>query len=129
MVTIHALSDGKGRPIVLALTPGQAADIKMLSVMLNAAPTPDELLADKAYDSDRVREDLINLGINPVIPNKDGRNNLHPFNKKRYRKRNAIERMFNRLKDFRRIATRYDKLARNYLASLCLAGLVAFCCR
>ncbi|WP_239537146.1 transposase, partial [Serratia marcescens] len=56
---IHALSDGKGRPIVLALTPGQAADIRMLPIMLDAAPPADELLADKAYDSDSVREDLI----------------------------------------------------------------------
>ena len=51
----HALSDGKGRPLVLALTPGQAADIRMLPVMLDAAPPAGELLADKAYDSDAVR--------------------------------------------------------------------------
>ena len=115
--------------MVLALTPGQAADIKMLPIMLDAAPPADELLADKAYDSDKIREDLTERGIIPVIPNKDDRKHLHPFNKKRYRKRNAIERMFNRLKDFRRIATRYDKLARNYLASICLASIVAFWCR
>ena len=101
----------------------------MLPLMLDAAPQADELLADKAYDSDKIREDLTERGIIPVIPNKDDRKHLHPFNKKRYRKRNAIERMFNRLKDFRRIATRYDKLARNYLASICLAGIVAFWCR
>ncbi len=111
------------------MTPGQAADIKMLPLMLDAAPTPDELLADKAYDSDELREDLIERGITPVIPNKDDRKYLHPFNKKHYRKRNAVERMFNRIKDFRRIATRYDKLARNYLASICLASLVSFWCR
>ncbi|CAM5771688.1 IS5 family transposase [Bosea minatitlanensis] len=93
--------------------------------MLDAAPPASELLADKAYDSDRIRENLIARGMRPVIPNKDHRRFLHPFDRKRYRARNAIERMFCRLKDFRRIATRYDKLARNYLASLCLAALVA----
>lgn len=97
----------------------------MLPIMLDAAPPADELLADKAYDSDSVREDLLGRGMRPVIPNKDDRKFLHPFDRKRYRSRNAIERMFCRLKDFRRIATRYDKLARNYLASLCLAALVS----
>ena len=120
------MSDGKGRPLVLALTPGQAADIKMLPIMLDAVPPAHEVLADKAYDSDKVREDIAERGMRAVIPNKDDRKFLHPFDRARYRKRNAIERMFCRLKDFRRIATRYDKLARNYLASLCLAALVAY---
>uniref|UniRef100_UPI001EF882B6 transposase n=1 Tax=Stenotrophomonas maltophilia TaxID=40324 RepID=UPI001EF882B6 len=61
----------------------------------------------------------------PVIPNKDDRKFLHLFDRKRYRKRDAIERMFCRLKDFRRIAPRYDKLARNLLASICLAAIVS----
>ncbi|MFG1477005.1 IS5 family transposase [Xanthobacter agilis] len=122
---IHALSDGKGRPLVLVLTPGQAADIKMLPVMLDAAPPARELLADTAYDSDKVRDDLAGRDMRAVIPNNPTRKYLHPFDRKRYKKRNAIERMFCRLKDFRRIATRYDKLARNYLASLCLAALVS----
>ena len=98
----------------------------MLPLMLKVAPQADELLADKAYDSDKIREDLTGRGIRPVIPNKGDRKFLYPFDRKRYRKRNAIERMFCRLKDFRRIATRYDKLARNYLASLCLAALVSY---
>ena len=93
--------------------------------MLDAAPPADELLADKAYDSDAVRENLIERGMRPVIPNKGDRRFLHPFDRKRYRDRNAIERMFCHLKDFRRIATRNDKLARNYLASLCPAALVS----
>ncbi len=94
--------------------------------MLDAAPPANELLADKAYDSDRIRENLIGRGMRPVIPNKDDRRFFHSFDRQRYRARNAIERMFCRFKDFRRSATRYDKLARNYLASLCLAALVAY---
>lgn len=106
---IHALSDCKGRPLVLALTPGQAAEIKMPPVMLNAVPTASELPADKAYDSDWLCEDLANQGTRAVIPNKADRKYLHLFDKKRYKKRNAIECMFCHLKYFRCIATRYDK--------------------
>jgi transposase len=95
----------------------------MLPLMLDAAPPANELLAEKAYDSDAIREDLLGRGMRPIIPNKDDRRFFHPFDRKRYRDRNAIDRMFRRLKDFRRIATRHDKLARNYLASLCLAAL------
>ena len=98
----------------------------MLPVMLDAAPPADELLADKAYDSDAIREDLHGRGMRPVIPNKDDRKFLHPFDRKRYRSRNAIERMFCRLKDFRRIATRYDKLARNYLSGALIAATCAY---
>lgn len=97
----------------------------MLPVMLDAVSPADELLADKAYDSDKIRDDLASRGTRAIIPNKNDRKYLHPFDKRLYRKRNAIERMFCRLKDFRRIATRYDKLARNYLAGLCLAALVS----
>jgi transposase len=123
------LSDKKGRPIVLAVTGGQVADIKVLPNLLEAVPAPQYLLADKAYDADKLRGWLIERGTTPVIPNKDNRTFLHPFDAKRYKDRNVVERMFARLKDFRRIATRYDKLARNYLASLCLASIVTYWAR
>ena len=102
------------------------ADVKVLPILIEAVPAPHYLVADKAYDANALREWLLERGITPVIPNKDDRKFLHPFNKGRYRTRNAIERMFARLKDFRRIATRYDKLAQNYLASLCIAAFVTF---
>ncbi|WP_449255494.1 IS5 family transposase [Bosea sp. (in: a-proteobacteria)] len=123
MTKIHALSDDWGRPLVLALTAGQAADIRMLPVMLDAAPPAGELLPDRAYDNDAVRENLIGRGMRPIIPNKDDPRFFHPFDRKRYRARNAIERMFCRLKNFRRIATRYDRLARNFLAAIALVAL------
>ena len=78
-----------------------------------------------AYDGNPLRAWLVARGTTPVIPNKPDRKRRHPFDAERYKARNAIERMFCRLKDFRRIATRYDKLARNYLAALCLAALIA----
>ncbi len=84
------------------------------------------MLADKAYDSADLRDVLRQRGTKPVIPNKSNRNRPFPFSKKLYRLRWHIEAAFNRLKDFRRIATRYDKLARNYLASVCLVAAIVW---
>jgi transposase len=86
----------------------------------------EALIADKGYDGDEFRADLVKRGARPVIPNKSNRTRLHRFSKRAYKGRNVIERCFCRLKDFRRIATRYDKLARNFLAAIHLAALVAY---
>ncbi len=80
--------------------------------------------ADTAYDSNGLRQFLIERGTLPVIPNNPTRKRLHPFDPAAYRQRNLIERMFCRLKDFRRIATRYDKLAANFAAAIALAAIV-----
>ena len=84
-------------------------------------PAARYLLADKAYDADHWRAWLKRRRIRAVIPNKINRKQPHPFARRRYRHRNVIERMFGRLKDFRRVATRYDKNANNFMAALCLA--------
>jgi putative transposase len=84
------------------------------------------MLADRAYDSDAIRALLSHRGTKPVIPNKCNRKRRFSFNKTAYRKRHRIENAFCRLKDFRRIATRYDKLARNFLASVCLAAAIVW---
>jgi transposase len=84
------------------------------------------LLADKAYDARHFRDFLRNNKIKAVIPAKANRKIPIPHNKIIYRKRNVVERMFGRLKDFRRVATRYDKLARNFMAALCIASLLCF---
>jgi transposase len=88
--------------------------------------SPQRLLGDKAYDSTELRDELGERGINPVIPNRSNRKQLFSFNKRLYKLRWRVENAFNRLKDFRRIATRYDKLARNYLASVCLAAALVW---
>nr|AAG60891.1 ID457 [Bradyrhizobium japonicum] len=80
----------------------------------------------QGYDGDKLRGAIIRRGAKPVIPNKSNRVVIHRFNKRAYKGRNVIERCFCRLKDFRRIATRYDKLARNFLAAVHLAALVAY---
>jgi transposase len=122
---IHALSDPDCRPCAFHLTPGQDADIAAAPALLALAPPMSSLIADKGYDGDDFRADIVNRGANPVIPNKSNRIALHRFNKRAYKGRNVIERCFCRLKDFRRIATRYDKLARNFLAAVQLAAIVA----
>jgi transposase len=94
--------------------------------LLALAPPMCSLIADKGYDGDNFRADIVNRGAKPVIPNKSNRIALHGFNKRAYKGRNVIERCFCRLKDFRRIATRYDKLARNFLAAVQLAAIVAY---
>jgi transposase len=82
------------------------------------------LLADKAYDSKDIRDWLKKRGTTPVIPNKCNRKKPYPFRKRHYKQRNKIERMFCRLKDARRIATRYDKSAKTYLNAICLMASV-----
>ena len=108
------------------LTPGQAADITGAVMLAESLPDARYLLADKAYDADHWRAWLKRRRITPVIPNRSNRKMPHAFDAKRYRHRNVIERMFGRLKDFRRIATRYDKNAVNYMAALCLAALICY---
>ena len=84
------------------------------------------MLGDKAYDSTELRDELDQRGTKPVIPNRSNRKRPFSFSKRLYKLRWRIESAFSRLKDFRRVATRYDKLARNYLASVCLAAALAF---
>ena len=123
---VHAISDQYCRPLAFYLTPGQAADITGAVMLANHLPPARYLLADKAYDADHWRAWLIRRKIQPVIPNKANRKHPYAFNRNRYRGRNVIERMFGRLKDFRRVATRYDKNADNFMAALCLAALVCY---
>ena len=84
------------------------------------------MLGDKAYDSAELREELDERGTKPVIPNRCNRKQPFSFSKRLYRLRWRIENAFNRLKDFRRAATRYDRLALNYLASVCLAAALVW---
>ena len=84
------------------------------------------LLGDMAYDGDDLRGALDERNTKPVIPNRSNRKRPFSFSKHLYKFRWRIESAFNRLKDFRRIATRYDRLARNYLASVCLAATLVW---
>jgi transposase len=86
----------------------------------------EELLGDKAYDSNGFRKSLRKRRIRPVIPGRANRKKRIRHDKEAYKDRNVVERCYCRLKDFRRIATRYDKLARNYFSSLCFVAALAF---
>ena len=86
----------------------------------------ERLIGDKAYDSDAFRKSLRKDGIKPVIPGRANRKKHIRHDKTAYKGRNVIERCYCRLKDFRRIATRYDKLARNVFSSACLVAAVAY---
>ena len=123
---IHLLVDEKGRPHVLHLSAGQGSDIKAAFDLIAQSRPSLRLLADRAYDGDALRHTLQERGTTPVIPNKINRVNLFAFDREAYRLRNAVERAFCRLKDFRAVATRYDKLARNFLAGICIAAVLAF---
>ena len=94
--------------------------------MIRSNKAAKKLLGDKAYDSAALRQWLEDRGTKAVIPNKSNRKQPFSFSKKSYRKRHRIENAFCRLKDFRRIATRYDRLARNFLASICLVAAVVW---
>ena len=123
---IHALADAKGRLIAILLTGGEAHDCPIAERLIRRAQPSACMLGDKAYDSAELREELHKRGTKPVIPNRSNRRQPFSFNKRLYKLRWRIENAFNRLKDFRRIATRYDKLARNYLASVCLAAALVW---
>jgi transposase len=96
----------------------------MAQPLLEARAPTRRLIADKAYDADRLREWLVSRGIEAVIPARANRASVYPINKVAYRRRNIIERMFGRLKNWKRVATRYDRLAVNFMAAITLVALV-----
>jgi transposase len=108
------------------LTGGEAHDCPVAERLIRRVKPPKRMLADKAYDSAELRKELDQRGTRPVIPNRSNRKQPFSFSKRLYKLRWRIESAFNRLKDFRRIATRYDRLARNFLASVCLAAALVW---
>ena len=115
----------RGRPVALALTPGNVADISMAVPLLDVAAPTTRLIADEAYDAESLRRWLKQRRIKAVIPSSAARTVPYPLDRTSYKRRNVIERLFCRLKNWRRLATRYDRLARNYLASIALIAVVA----
>jgi len=120
---IHAATIDENRGVALHLTEGQAHDGRQFEALYESLD-PENVIEfaalDKGYDADRIRDRLACDGIEAVIPPISTRSKKLPFDPARYRDRNCIERFFNKLKQFRRIATRYDKLAKTFFAALCL---------
>ncbi len=120
---VHALTDARGLPIKLTLTPGQSHDVNGAAMLLTDLPDGGVLLGDKAYDADWIWEQIEAQGAALNIPDKANRKQRHCFSKALYKERNHVERFFNRIKHFRRVATRFEKLAANYLAMIKLASI------
>ena len=108
------------------MTGGQAHDCPPAQRLIRRTRPAKRLLGDRAYDSAELRDWLNGRGTNPVIPNKCNRKQPFTFDRRSYKQRHKIENAFCRLKDFRRIATRYDRLARNFLASVCLIAAMVW---
>ncbi len=119
---IHALTDALCRPLAFMLTGGNVADCAAAALLLQQMPAASILHADKGCDSNAIRRQVEERGAMPNISPKANRKWKNCFPPFLYRNRNAIERMFGRLKDFSRIATRYDRLSVNYLAAVCLTA-------
>jgi len=120
---IHALVDANGNPIALKLTEGQAHDGRSGVDLLENIGEGQILLADRAYDSDALRDDLAERGAWANVKPMPNRVNVPAFSPFLYRYRNLVERFFNKLKHFRAVATRFEKHDQNYLALVKLASV------
>jgi transposase len=118
---VHIACEGLGLPVRFLLTGGEVHDVTQASALIKGMQA-EQVIADKGYDSQAVVEMIENQGGIAVIPSKSNRQQPRPHDRAIYRERNRIERLINRLKQCRRIATRYDKTGRNFLAFLYLAG-------
>jgi transposase len=120
---IHLAVRGLGCPVRFALTAGQAGDAPQALPLLEGLAA-DIVMADTAYDSDALRSAVAAKGALAVIPNNPSRATKYPLDKAIYAERHLIECCFSKLKQFRRVATRYEKTARNYLAVVALAAII-----
>ena len=122
---VHAAVDGKGVPRALFLSAGNVADVDHATDVLEELSIKMAVL-DKGYDSDELRIWLFERGVTPCIPAKSNRVDPLPYRKRSYRKRHLVENFFQRIKTFRRVATRYDKLAETYFGWVLLATIIKF---
>lgn len=120
---IHMAVRGLGCPVRFILTAGQKGDAPQAAALLDGLPA-EFVMADTAYDSDPLRRTIADKDAVAVIPNNPSRATKHPIDKHLYAQRHLIECCFAKLKQFRRVATRYEKTARNYHAVVTLAAIV-----
>jgi transposase len=114
---------GLGCPVRFALTAGQKGDAPQAEPLIEGLPA-EIVMADAAYDSDHLRQAIADKGAVAVIPNNPSRAKKHPLDKHLYAQRHLVECCFSKLKHFRRVATRFEKTAQNYLAVVTLAAIV-----
>ena len=118
--------DGQGRPLVILLSEGQMSDFKGAALMFDDLPPAKALFGDKGYDADWFRDALAKRGIEAYIPSKSNRKEPIPHDQALYRERHKIENSFGRIKDWRRIHTRYDRCAHTFVSAICIAATVIF---
>ena len=132
---IHLRAEGTGKPVTFLITAGQRHEQSVFEALMETGTVkqarrgrprirPERVVGDKAYSSRMVRRYLRRRGIRAVIPTKRDERRSPTFDRAAYRERNTVERLINRLKQFRRIATRYEKRAVNYLAMLTIAAVL-----
>lgn len=119
---IHAGTDALGLPVRLIAGPGQQNDAARGEELVEGLEA-GAVLADKGYDSNQLRQKIKDQGSEVIIPPRKHRKVSIPYDKDLYKERNAVERFFNKLKHFRRVATRYDKLLVNFLGFVKLAAI------
>jgi len=118
---VHASVDALGNPLRFILTAGQEHDIKQAEALVEGMEC-ERVVADRGYDSDGFREYVAQSGAKAVIPPKSNRKRRYWYDKHLYKERHLVECLFNRMKQFRRVFARYDKLADTYLSFLQIAG-------
>ena len=123
---IHAIADAKGRIVDLFLSPGHRSDSLYGEALCDGLPEGITVLADKAYDKDELIAFLEDQGLGHCIPSKKNRKVKRPLDKRKYRLRHRIENAFQRLKEYRAVATRYEKLGENFLGFATLAAILAW---
>jgi transposase len=114
---------GLGCPVRFTLTAGQKGDAPQADGLIEDLPA-EVVMADTAYDSDKLRDKIATKGAKAVIPNNPSRARKYPLDKHLYAQRHLVECCFSRLKQFRRVATRFEKTARNYLAVVTIAATI-----
>ena len=120
---LHARCDARGLPLGFVLTPGQAHDVQGFAPLFRMIGDRIEaFLADRGYDADAIREEIADAGVEAIIPAKANRRTPAPHDRVKYRWRNLVERL-NKLKNWRRVATRYDKTKESYLGFVALASI------
>lgn len=120
---IHLIGDALGNPLVFTLSGAEQADITQAQPLIDALPSVQVVIADKGYDADALVQSVEQAGAQAVIPPRSNRRCPRTFDTHRYRARHLIENLFARLKQFRRLATRYDKLAAHFAAFVTLASI------
>jgi transposase len=131
---IHVRAEGGGKPVNFIVTPGQRHETQAFERLMEQGEVkrpqagrprlrPQRVVGDKGYSSGKIRAYLRRRGIRMTIPRRKDEKHRGPFSRTIYRQRNLVERLFNRLKQFRRVATRYEKRGENYLAVLIIAAI------